>query len=65
MEVNAFNLLNHLDRNCGGLHTIELIHLNTELMGYYAKAEGIPEDMNMLEDAQCKATYAKMPIAGV
>ena len=41
-EVIAFDLLDHLDRNCGGLHTINLVHLNTEMMGYYAEAEGIP-----------------------
>ena len=64
-EVTAFDLLDHLDRNCGGLHAIDLVHLNTEMMGYYAEAEGIPEYINMLEDAQRKAERAKMPIADV
>ena len=64
-EVTAFDLLDHLDRNCGGLHAIDLVHLNTEMMGYYAEAEGIPKYINMLGDAQHKAERAKMPIANV
>jgi hypothetical protein len=63
-KVTAFDLLDHLNRNCGGLHAIDLVHLNTAMMGYYAEAEDILED-NMLEDAQCKAEQAKMPIAHV
>ena len=35
------------------------------MMGYYAEAEGIPEYINMLEDAQRKANRAKMSIADV
>ena len=63
--VTAANLIDHLDKNCGGLHTTDLINLPTEMHAYYAAAEGIPEYINMLEDAQRKAQCAAMPIADV
>jgi hypothetical protein len=36
-----------------------------EMLAYYAAAEGIPEYINMLEDAQRKAQRAAKPIANV
>ena len=60
--VTAKTLLAHLDDNCGGLHPSELINLNTEMMGYYAEAEGIPEYINALEDAQRKLRRANLPM---
>ncbi len=55
-------LITHLDDNCGGLHPSELISLPTEMMGYYALTEGIPEYINMLEDAQRKLARAQLPM---
>ena len=46
--------MDHLDANCGGLHPVDLINLPTEMMSFYATAEGIPEYINKLEDAQRK-----------
>ena len=46
--------MEHLDANCGGLHPSDLVHLSTDMIGYYAQAEGIPEYINMLEEAQRK-----------
>ena len=63
--VTAADLIDHLDKNCGGLHAIDLVNLPTEMLAYYAAAEGIPEYINMLEDAQRKAQRAAMPIADV
>lgn len=60
--VTAMELITHLDDNCGGLHPSELISLPTEMMGYYALAEGIPEYINMLEDAQRKLARAQLPM---
>ncbi len=61
-KVTARELLEHLDANCGGLHPSELINLNTEMMGYYATTEGIPEYINSLEDAQRKLRRANLPM---
>ena len=59
-KVMAFDLPDHLNWNCGGLHAIDLIHFNTEMMGCYAEVEGIPEYMNMLKDAQRNANQGKL-----
>lgn len=62
-NVTAKQLIDHLDANCGGLHPSELVTLPTEMMTYYAKAEGIPEYINMLEDAQRKLARARLPMS--
>ena len=62
-SVTAKQLIDHLDANCGGLHPSELVNLPTEMMTYYAKAEGIPEYINMLEEAQRKLARAKLPMS--
>ena len=45
-NVTASQLLTHLNANCGGLPPSELVNLPTEMMGYYAEAEGIPTYIN-------------------
>jgi hypothetical protein len=62
-HVTAKELIDHLDDNCGGLHSSEVVTLHSEMMGYYAKAEGIPEYIDMLEEAQRKSVRAKLPIS--
>ena len=62
-SVTAVQLLDHLDANCGGLHPSELVNLPTEMMGYYALADGIPEYINMLEEAQRKLARANLPMS--
>ena len=61
-NVTAKQLIDHLDANCGGLHPSELINLPTEMMSYYTKADGIPEYIDMLEDAQCKLERGNLPM---
>ena len=61
-SVTAYQLMEHLDANCGGLHPSDLVHIQTDMMGYYAQAEGIPEYINMLEEAQRKLQRAEVPI---
>jgi len=61
-SVTAHQLMTHLDANCGGLHPSELMSLPTDMMRYYVEAEGIPEYINMLEEAQRKLTRAKIPM---
>ena len=62
-NVPAIQLMQHLDANCGGLHPSELVSLPTDMMGYYAQADGIPEYINMLEEAQRKLARANLPMA--
>ena len=61
-DVTANDILKHLRARSGGLHTIDIIDLTAEMVGYYATAKGIPEYINMLEDAQLKDKRAKLPI---
>lgn len=62
-NVTAKQLIEHLNDNCGGLHPAELVSLPTDMLGYYAKAEGIPEYIDMLEDAQRKLARANLPMS--
>lgn len=61
-SVTAQQLMSHLDANCGGLHPSELVSLPTDMMGYYTQADGIPEYINMLEEAQRKLARANLPM---
>ena len=62
-NVTAKQLMDHLDANCGGPHPSELVSLPTEMMGYYADAEGIPEYINRLEEAKRKLARANLPMS--
>ncbi len=64
-KVTAREIIAFLDANRGGLHAINMISLRTNMHNYYTQADGIPQYINMLEDAQKKATRAGMPIADV
>jgi len=45
-SITAYDLLDHLVVNSGGLHTIDLVNLPTEMLQYYASSEGIPDFIN-------------------
>jgi hypothetical protein len=64
-KVMARKIIAFLNANSGGLHTIDMISLRINMHNYYTQADGIPQYINMLEDAQKKATRAGMPIAEV
>ena len=53
-SVTAYDLLQHLIANSGGLHQNDLINLSTEMLHYYAESEGIPEFILKLEEAREK-----------
>ena len=57
-KVSALEIMAFLDANSGGLHAVDMISLRTNMHGYYAQADGIPQYINMLEDAQKKAKRA-------
>ena len=61
----ALEIIEHLDANRVGLHALDMITLRTNMTHYYGQADGIPQYIIMLEDAQKKATQAGMPIADV
>ena len=42
-----------------------MISLRTNMHQYYVQSDGIPQYINMLEDAQKKAKRAGMPIADI
>ncbi len=48
---------------CNSLHPIELINLPTQMLSFYTDADGIPEYINMQEDAQRKLEWAKLPMS--
>ena len=62
-SVTCLQLMDHLTANCGGLHPSELVNLPTDMMGYYNDADGIPEYINMLEEAQRKLARANLPMS--
>jgi hypothetical protein len=61
----ALEIMAHLDANSRGLHAINMISLLSNMTQYYVQADGIPQFILMMEDAQKKAKRAGMPIADV
>jgi hypothetical protein len=64
-KVSALKIMTFLDANSGGLHAIDMISLCTNMHKYCVQADGIPQYIVMLEDAQKKAKQAGMPIADI
>jgi hypothetical protein len=61
----AIDIMSLLNTNSEGLHALDMITLRTNMMQYYVLADGIPQFIIMMEDAQKKAMQAGMPIANV
>jgi hypothetical protein len=64
-KVLALKIMAFLDAKSGGLHAVDMITLCTNMHGYYAQADGIPQYIIMLEEAQKKAKRVGMPIADI
>jgi hypothetical protein len=64
-KVTAIEIMALLDANSGGLHAVDMISLHTNMTYYYVQADGIPQFIVMMEDAQKKAKRAGMPIGDV
>jgi hypothetical protein len=64
-KVTAIDIMALLDANSGGLHAVDMTSLRTNMTQYYVQADGIPQFIVMMEDAQKKAKRAGMPIADV
>ncbi len=54
-----------LDANSGGFHALDMITLRTNMTQYYVQADGIPQFIIMMEDAQKKTKRAGMPISNI
>ena len=51
-KVTAIKIMALLDANSGGLHVVDMISLRTNMTQYYVQADGIPQFIVMMEDAQ-------------
>ena len=54
-KVDPRDLFTHLQAGCTGRHALDLLALHNEMQRYHLEVEGIPEYINMLEDAQRQA----------
>ena len=61
-KVSDLEITSYLDANSGGLHTIDMILLCTNMHQYYVQVDGIPQYIIMLEDVQKKATGRACPL---
>ncbi len=64
-KVTAIDIMALLNTNSGGLHAVDMISLHTNMMQSYVQADGIPQFIVMMEDAQKKAKRVGMPIADI
>ena len=61
-HVTRYDLLRHLETNCGGLHPTELVSLPQDMLGFYARTNDIPEYINKLKEARRKLTCGNLPM---
>ncbi len=61
-KVTAIDIMALLDANSGGLHAIDMITLRTNMIQYYLQAEGIPQFIVMMEDAQKRRNGRACPL---
>jgi hypothetical protein len=61
-KVTAREIIAFLEANSGGLHAIDMISLRTNMHNYYTQADGVPQYINMLEDAQKRQRRLACPL---
>ena len=61
--VGLKDLFSHLQAVCTGRHALDLLALHNEMQRYHLEVEGIPDYINLLEDAQQQARRAGKTIA--
>jgi hypothetical protein len=61
-KVMALKIMAHLNANSGGLHAINMISLCLNMMQYYIQADGIPQFILMMEDAQKRQSGQAYPL---
>ena len=57
-EIGPEDLLSHFQAGCTGWHALNLLDLHNKIQCYHLEVKGIPEYINMLEDAQRQAGRA-------
>ena len=62
-EVVPKDIFSHLQAGCTGRNALDLLALHNEMQRYHLKVEGIPEYINMPEDAQLQAGRERRTIA--
>ena len=62
-EVGPKDLFSHLQAGCTGRHALDFLALHNEIQRYHFEVKGIPEYINMLEDAQQQDVRAGRTIA--
>ena len=62
-NVTGYAMLEYLRVNSGGLHDVDLATLPSDMLHYYAAAEGIPEFIIALEYAREKLTRGGVPMS--
>ena len=61
-KVTAIDIMALLDANSGGLHAVDMISLRTNLTQYYVQADGVPQFIVMMEDAQKRQNGQACPL---
>jgi hypothetical protein len=61
-NVTALAIFNHLWEHSSGLHALDMVLLTIQMSQYYEGTPDIPKYIFLLEDAQCKAARACLPI---
>ena len=62
-NVTGYTMLEYLRTNSGGLHDVDLATLPSDMLHYYAAAEGIPEFILALEYAREKLDRGGVPMS--
>ena len=62
-EVGPNNLFSHLQAECTSRHALDLLDLHNKIQRYHLEVEGIPEYINMLEDAKRQSGRSGRTIA--
>ena len=57
-DVEPWELITHLQRHANGRHAFDLLTLMDQMRQYHLEHEGIPEYINVLEDAQNTAALS-------
>ena len=58
----SLQLFNQTISNCGGLYNTNAVTIQVPTMKFYNKAKGIPQYINMLEEALAQAERTNLPL---
>ena len=63
LEVTATTMLVYFLSNWSGLHEVDTITIQGEMMDYFGQVEGIPQYINRMDAAQARAKWSNLPIS--